>query len=116
MQSTWDLFTEKVWESQKCKTELGIEKNTFIKSQDMQEVTSGTIDQMPLNNGYSISYTEALINSSFKDGLLISEWESGLELHGSHSLSTLSDLALDKENMITTLMITSTSQIEYSNA
>ena len=82
----------------------------------MQEVTSGTIDQMPLNNGYSISYMEVLINSSFKDGLLISEWESGLESHGFHSLSTLLAHALDKENMITMHTITSISQIEYSNA
>ena len=82
----------------------------------MQEVTSGTIDQMPLNNGSSISYMEVLINSSFKDGLLISEWESGLESHGFHSLSTLLAHALDKENMITMPTITSISQIEYSKA
>ena len=64
---------EKVLEFQKCKIEHGTEKNISIKNQDMPEVTSGVTDQTPLNNGSSTFCMEVQTNSSYKDGLLISE-------------------------------------------
>ena len=88
---------ERVLEYQKCKTEHGIEKSISIKNPHMLEVTSGIIDLMPPNNGFSISSMEELENSSFKDGLLISDSESGLDLLGYHSPFISSDLFLDKE-------------------
>ena len=102
----------KVLEYQRCKTELGIEKSTSIKSLDMLEVISGITDLMPLNNGSSISSTVELENSSFKDILLITDSESGSDSPGCHSLSISLDPFLVKENTITTPMITSTSLIE----
>jgi hypothetical protein len=59
----------KVLEFQKCKTELGIEKSTSIKSQDMLEVTFGITDPTPLNNGRSTSSMAELASTLSKDGL-----------------------------------------------
>mgnify|MGYP007015604934 CR=1 FL=1 len=103
---------EKVSEYLRCKTELGIEKSTSIKNLDIAEVTSGIIDPTPPNNGFSISFTEELANSSCKDGLLISDSESGLDLPGYHSPCISLGPCLDKESMMLTLMITSTSLTE----
>ena len=68
---------ERVLEFQKCKTEHGIERSTSIKNPVMQEVISSIIDLTPLNNGHSTSSMVVLENSSFKDGLLISDAEFG---------------------------------------
>lgn len=102
----------KVLEYQRCKTELGIEKSTSIKSLDMLEVTSGITDPMPLSNGSSISSTVELLNSSSKDGLLISDSEFGSDFPGYHSLSISLDPSLVKESTITTHTITSISLTE----
>ena len=103
---------EKVLEFLKCKTEHGIERSTSIRSLVTLEVTSGIIDQMPPNNGSSISLMVVLENSSSKDGLLTSVAESGLEWSGSQLPFTSSVPLSVKESTITTLMITSTSPIE----
>ena len=68
---------EKVLEFLKCKTEHGIERSTSIKNPVMLEVISSIIDLTPLNNGCSTSFMVVQENSSFKDGLLISDAESG---------------------------------------
>merc|ERR1712195_234694 len=86
-----DSAMVKVLECQRCKTELGTERNISIKSQLMLEVTSGISDQMPLKNGHSISFMEVLVNSSSKDGSLILVSESGLDSHGYQLPSTLLD-------------------------
>ena len=59
----------KVLEYQRCKTELGTEKSTSIKKQDIAEVTSGITDLLPPNNGFSISFTVELENSSSAIGI-----------------------------------------------
>ena len=68
---------ERVLEFQKCKTEHGIERSTSIKNPVMLEVISSIIDPTPLNNGPSTSSMVVQVNSLFKDGLLISDAESG---------------------------------------
>ena len=68
---------ERVLEYQKCKTEHGTEKSTSIKNPVMLEVISSIIDPTPLNNGCSTSSMVVQVNSSYKDGLLISDAESG---------------------------------------
>ena len=111
--NTWDWYMAKVLEYQKCKTELGIERNISIKNQVMPEVMFGIIDLMPPNNGYSTSSMVVPVNSSSKDGLLTSDSESGWDLHGFHLPFICLDHLLVKENMITMLMITSTSLIDW---
>ena len=111
--NTKDWYMVKVWEYQKCRIELGTERNISIKNQVMLEVMFGIIDLMLPNNGFSTSSMVVLENSSSKDGLLTSVSESGLDSHGFHSPSTCSDLLLARENTITMPMTTSTSQIEW---
>tara|TARA_B110000503_G_C6836750_1_gene285104 strand:+ start:166 stop:375 length:210 start_codon:yes stop_codon:yes gene_type:complete len=67
----------KVLEYQKCKTELGTERNISTKNLLMLEVMFGIIDLMPLSNGFSTSCMVEQVNSSSKDGLLTSVSESG---------------------------------------
>ena len=102
----------RVLEYQRCKTEHGIEKSTSIKNQVIAEATSGIIDPTLLSNGFSISFTVELENSSSKDTLWTTVLEFGAESPFSHSLSTLSVPSLDRESMITMPMITSTSLTE----
>tara|TARA_B110001450_G_scaffold30896_1_gene26915 strand:+ start:129 stop:338 length:210 start_codon:yes stop_codon:yes gene_type:complete len=68
---------ERVLEYQKCRTEHGTERSTSIKNPVMLEVISSIIDPTLLNNGLSTSSMVELVNSSSKDGLLISDAESG---------------------------------------
>ena len=68
---------ERVLEFQKCKTEHGIERSTSIKNPVMLEVISSIIDPTLLNNGLSTSSMVELVNSSSKDGSLISDAGSG---------------------------------------
>ena len=68
---------ERVLEYQKCKTEHGIERNTSIKNPVMLEVISSIIDPTLLNNGLSTGSMVEQVNSSSKDGSLISDAESG---------------------------------------
>ena len=68
---------ERGLEFQKLKTEHGTEKNISIKNQAMLEVISSIIDPTPPNNGYSTSFMVEPASSLFKDGLLISDAESG---------------------------------------
>ena len=68
---------ERVLEFQRCKTEHGTERSTSIKNQVMLEVISSIIDLTLLNNGLSTSSMVVPVNSSSKDGSLISVAESG---------------------------------------
>ena len=68
---------EKVLESQRCKIELGTEKNTSIKRVVSLEVMSGITDLTPPNNGSSISSMVELVDTDSKDFSLISDAESG---------------------------------------
>ena len=68
---------ERVLEYQKCKTEHGTERNISIKNPVMLEVISSIIDLTQLNNGHSTSSMVEQVNSLSKDGLLISDAESG---------------------------------------
>ena len=78
----------------------------------MQEATSGIIDQMPLNNGFSTSYMVVPASSSFKDISLTLASKSGSDLPGYLSQFTSLVPASDNVNMTTTLMTISISVIE----
>ena len=93
----------------KCKIVLGIAKNTSIKNQPMQEDTSGTIAQMPLNNGSSILCSVDSKDFSSIVSSLTMVSASGPESHSCPAHSTSSVHVSAKESTITIPMTTSIS-------
>jgi hypothetical protein len=83
---------------------------------EWQPGESNPDSESEVDNPSSTSSTVELVNSSFKDGLSTSDSESGLDSPGCHSPCTSLVLSLDKENTMTTLMITSTSLTEPKKA